>query len=164
MSDKTKWVLGCPAPACGQLAEGVFNAGPMFADDRPGETPEDSKMQVVYEVNESDFDAYVASLKESGIKGTLERSQGMDKFFAFTYNGKYYHVRFVAKRGEIRVVEDVVSTPVDEFGYDTKGDGKTVFYQYGLYYDPDNNVTDRTVNCGMLYVVKLSDNRLKFNR
>ncbi len=160
MNDKEKWVLGCQAPACGQLAEGYFNVGPMFADDRNGMTPEDSKMQVVFDVTEADFEAYVTSLKESGVKGYLERSQGADKFFAFAQNGKYYHVCFTAKRGEIRVIEDVVTTPVDEFGYQANGTEKTVFYQYGLYYDPDNNVTDKTVNCGMLYVVKLSDNSL----
>ena len=60
MSDNVKWILGCQAPACGQLAEGYFNVGPMFADDRNGETSEDSKMQVVFDVTEADFDAYVS--------------------------------------------------------------------------------------------------------
>ena len=160
MKKNEKWILGCQAPACGQLAEGYFNAGPMFANDRNGVTAEDSKMQVVYDVTEEDFDAYVTALKESGINGYLERSQAMDKFFAFAQDGKYYHVRFTAKRGEIRVMEDMVSTPVDEFGYKANGTEETVFYQYALYYDPDNNVTDKTVNCGMLYVIKLSDNSL----
>ena len=160
MNTNEKWILGCQAPDCGQLADGFFNAGPMFADDRDGATPEDSKMQVVYDVTEADFDVYVAALKESGICGYLERSQAADKFFAFAQNGKYYHVRFTAKRGEIRVIEDVISTPIDEFGYTENGPEKTVFYQYALYYDPDNAVTDKTVNCGMLYIVKLSDNSL----
>jgi hypothetical protein len=41
------------------------------------------------------------------------------------------------------------------------GSGKSAFYQYGLYYDPENrDNTGNTINCGMLYILKLSDNSL----
>ena len=160
MCEKKDWVLGCLAPACGQLAKGFYNAGPMFADDRNGVTSEDSRMQVVFDVVEADFDAYVATLKAAGMNGYLERSLGKDKFFAFAYAGKYYHVSFIEKRGEIRVVEDVLTTPISEFAYYKKGEQKSVFYQYGLYYDPNNDMTETTANCGMIYVVRLSDNSL----
>ena len=154
------WVLGCLAPNCGELANGYYNAGAMLADDRNGMTEEDSKMQVISNVVECDFDAYVDALKNKGIKGDLEHKLGFDKFFAFTYEGNYYHVSYIAKRGEIRVVEDKSSTSINEFGYNEIGKEKTTIYQYALYYDPENHVTDKTVNCGMLYIVKLSDNSL----
>lgn len=154
------WVLGCPAPNCGELANGYYNAGVMLADERTGATEEDSKMQIVSNVVESDFDAYVDALKNKGIKGDLEHKLGFDKFFAFTYEGNYYHVSYIAKRGEIRVVEDKSFTSINEFGYYEVGKEKTTIYQYALYYDPENNVTETTVNCGMLYIVKLSDNSL----
>lgn len=160
MCDKKDWVLDCLAPTRGQLAEGFYNAGVMLADDRSGIIPESSRMQLIYNATEADFDAYVALLKASGANVYLERNLGNDKFLAFAQNGKYYHVSFLAKRGEIRVIEEVETTSLAEFGYDKKGDKKTVFYQYALYYDPENNVTDTTVNCGMLYVIKLSDNSL----
>ena len=154
------WLLGCPAPVNGEVAKGYYNAGAMLADDRNGMTEEDSKMQIVSNVVERDFDTYIETLKNNGMKGDLEYKLGSDKFFAFTYEGKYYHVSYVAKKGEIRVVEDKSSTSIDEFGYSEVGKEKTTVYQYALYYDPDNNVTETTVNCGMLYIVKLSDNSL----
>ena len=159
MSEK-KWTLGCMEPKCGRLAAGVYNAGPVIADDRNGATPDDSKMQVVSEVKAADFDAYVAKLKTAGVNGYLERSQGPDKCFAFKQDEKYYHVNYIEKRGEIRVIEDVTSTVLPEFAYTARGEQKTIFYQYGLYYDPNNDCTDTTVNCGMLYVIRLSDNSL----
>ena len=64
------------------------------------------------------------------------------------------------RHAEIRVVEDSAYVSCKDFGYETKGAEQTILYQYGLYYDPDNNVTDKTVNCGMLYIIKLSDNSL----
>ena len=116
-------------------------------------------MQILYNVTESDFDNYISLLKDNGIQGYLEHTLGSDKFFAFSYAEKCYHVGYIAKRGEIRVVEDS-TIPLSEFGYHTIGQSKTVLYQYGLYYDPENHVTDKTVNCGMLYIIKLSDNSL----
>lgn len=160
MGTTTMWILGCPAPTCGELANGFYNAGPMLADDREGTTKEDSKMQIFYNVTESDFDNYIASLRNIGINEYLEHTLGSDKFFAFAYAGNYYHVSYIAKRGELRIIEDISSTPLNEFGYHTMGQQQTVVYQYGLYYDPENHVTDKTVNCGMLYIIKLSDNSL----
>ena len=138
------WLLACPAPVNGEVANGYYNAGAMLADDRNGMTEEDSKMQIVSNVVERDFDTYIETLKNNGMKGDLEYKLGSDKFFAFTYEGKYYHVSYVAKKGEIRVVEDKSSTSIDEFGYSEVGKEKTTVYQYALYYDPDNNVTETT--------------------
>ena len=63
MSKENNWILRCFAPNCGELAKGYYNAGPMLADDRNGVTEEDSKMQVISNVVENDFDIYVDSLK-----------------------------------------------------------------------------------------------------
>ena len=95
------WLLKCPAPNCGELANGYYNAGVMLADERNGVTEEDSKMQIISNIVENDFDVYIAALKENGIKGYLENKLGDDKFFAFSYGGKYYHVSYVAKKGEL---------------------------------------------------------------
>ncbi len=155
-----KWVLDCPQPQCGNLAKGCYNAGPMLADDQSGSTNEDSKMQVICNVNKQDFDAYVAALQQQEIRHIFENQLGEDCFLGFSYAGKNYHVQYWAKRGELRVIEDIATTPLARFGYTAKGSRKTRIYQYGLYYDPNNDVTDTTVNCGMLYIVHLSDNSL----
>lgn len=160
MRETAKWLLGCPQPQGGTLAEGFYNAGPMFADDRQGPTEEDTHIQILTGATEGDFDAYVAGLKASGIPGHLETGLGEDRFFAFRMGEKDYHVSWFAGRNQIRVAEGPVHTSLKEFGYQAAGEHTTTFYQYGLYYDPDNNMTPRTANCGMIYAIRLSDNSL----
>lgn len=152
------WFLKCPAPQTGTLAKGYFNAGPILANDYFEPTKEDSKMHVLFDITEVDFDTYKNYLKELSVKITFENQLGEDKIFAFSYLEKQYHVIYFAKRGEIRITEDPSATAIHSFGYSEIGNEVTTVYQYGLYYDPENHVTDRTVNCGMLYVIKLSDN------
>lgn len=154
------WMLGCPAPDSGIIARGCYNGGPMLADDRNGPTPYDTYMQIVSGVTERDYWAYVDKLKGVEIRPFLEREAGRDRFLAFRYGGKDYHVCFFAARGQIRVTEGPVSDSLKDFGYHADGPERTEVYQYGLYYDPDNNMTPKTANCGMLYIIRLSDNSL----
>ena len=160
MSDSSNWRLRCPVPRCGSIAEGFYNAGPMAADDRCGPTAEDTKIQIVTGVTEADFEQYLQDLKEKGISFYLENRIGPDRFCAFLLENQNYHVRLCAKRGEIRVAEEPAHVSVKDFGYRAAGEGKTTLYQYGLYYDPDNNMTEKTANCGMLYIIRLCDNSL----
>ena len=160
MNLQNSWVLGCPMPEGGKVAQGVYNGGPMLADDRQGPTPYDTLMQIVTDVTEADFRDYVEKLKGLDVLPYLERSLGEDRFFAFWQGDKDYHVSFFASRGQIRVTEGPQSDSLKDFGYSAQGPEQTVIYQYGLYYDPDNNMTPRTANCGMLYIIRLSDNSL----
>ena len=160
MNKTAKWLLGCPQPEGGLLAEGFYNAGPMFADDRQGPTEEDTHIQILTGAAEADFDAYVARLREAGIRGHLENRLGADRFFAFQMGDKDYHVSWFARRNQIRVAEGPAWVSLKDFGYRAEGEHTTTFYQYGLYYDPDNNMTPKTANCGMLYAIRLSDNSL----
>lgn len=154
MSDK--WIFSIPAPESGNVIEGYYNAGPMLANDFGGFTAEDSRMQIVTGVCVEDYRAYIAALANAGYEIEGENSLGSN-LFAECGN---FHISFFEKRGEIRVIEDKVKTPLSKFGYCAKGEGKTTIYQYGLHYDCQNRCTPTTVNCGMLYVIKLSDNSL----
>ena len=160
MNSPSNWLLHCPAPRSGSIAEGYYNAGPMGADDRRGPTGEDTKIQIVTGAAEADFDRYLQELKDSGIAFYMENRIEPDRFCAFHREGKNYHVRWCARRGEIRVAEEPAYVSVKDFGYRADGDRKAVLYQYGLYYDPDNHMTEKTANCGMLYVIRLCDNSL----
>ncbi|MBQ8288426.1 MAG: hypothetical protein IJX76_06610 [Clostridia bacterium] len=154
------WVLSCPSPVVGSLAEGFYNSGSGLADDIRKETDEYSRMQVVSDVTKADFEAYTAELKSAGYTQILDHTIGKNQYAAFAKDGLSWHVSFVDSTDEIRVSEDRAGVPLSEFAYDTTGNTQTVVYQYGLYYDPNNQVTDKTVNCGMLYVIRLSDNSL----
>lgn len=154
------WILGCPAPECGNIASGYYNVGAMLADDREGATDEDSKMQVVTNVTVNDYDAYIAEIKKTDARFYLDNTVVNDRYTYFALNGKQYTVSFIAKRGEIRIIEDIASMALDEFGYNVQGEKSTVLYPYGLYHDPENQNTDCTINCGMIYFIRLSDNSL----
>ena len=65
MTTANNWILGCPAPQAGRIVEGFYNAGPIIADDRNGPTAEDTKVQIVADVTETDYDAYKQSNAKS---------------------------------------------------------------------------------------------------
>ena len=153
-------VITCPMPDDGIIAKGFYNAGPMLKDDTNGPTDEDSRMQVVCNVNKDDFAKYVNKIKSSDARVYLENTFGSDGCIGFEYNSIPYHAMFSAKRNDIRIIEDPSSLPLDKFAYSDTGDRKTLFYAYALYYDPANRCEINTVNCGMVYIVRLSDGSL----
>ena len=154
------WVLSCPSPMVGSLAKGFYNSGSGLADDIRKETDEYSRMHLLTDITEADFTAYVEEMKAAGYAQILDNTLGKNRYAAFEKDGLSYHVAYMDEGKEIRVSEDRAGVSLKEFAYDTKGDTQTVIYQYGLYYDPNNQVTNKTVNCGMLYVIRLSDNSL----
>ena len=152
---RENWLLNCPAPEGGILWPGCYDAGGLLEDERDPGRKESFRMQILSDATLRDFENY-----RTAMKGTAFDSIGNDHFFSFRCEGKLYHVRWLEKRGEIRVSEDVGSLAPEDFGYSCQGEHQTVLYQYALYYDPDNNMTPRTANCGMLYIIRLSDNSL----
>lgn len=154
------WELSCPAPSGGSLAKGYYNSGSGLADDTLKETNEYSRMQLLSDVTEADFAAYAEAMKAAGYTQILDHTIGENRYAEFARDSLVYHVAYMDHTKEIRVSEDRAGVPLSDFAYDTKGDQQSLIYQYGLYYDPDNQVTHKTVNCGMLYVIRLSDNSL----
>jgi len=154
------WALSCPSPLSGKIANGYYNSGSGLADDTVTETDEFSVMQIITDVCKKDFDDYTSLLEAMGYSKILDNTVGVNLYRQYTDGKKVWHVSFIAHRSEIRVTEDVCGVPLCNFAYTNKGYKQTVVYQYGLYFDPNNDVTDRTVNCGMFYVVRLCDNSL----
>lgn len=160
MDNRENWIFSCPVPGFGRVEKGFYNAGPMAADDREGPTWEDSKLQIVSHVTAEDFESYVRSLEEEGYAGYLRHNIGDDLAYACEKDGKNFHIRFCARRNELRVIGEPAHVSPRTFGYRAAGERETTLYQYGLYYDPDNNMTPKTANCGMLYIIHLCDNSL----
>lgn len=157
---RSDWVLACPSPMAGELLKGFYNSGSGLADDIDAETNEYSRMQIVTGVDEADYTAYLEQMKAEGYLQIMATKVDTSSFAEFTKDGLVYHVAYMANDGEIRVSEDRAGVPLSAFAYDTVGEKQTQIYQYGLYYDPENRVTTTAVNCGMLYIVRLSDNSL----
>ncbi len=125
------------------------------------DTEECSKLQLVTQVTEADFAAYLARLGDAGYRLMQTNCWGNNRYAALTGAGCTLQISYIAGKGELRVAEDVHVCPLDEFANAACGDTEPVLYQYGLYYDPENrDNTHRTTNCGMLYILRLSDNSL----
>ena len=154
------WHLSCPAPETGTIVDGVYNTGPVLADDMYSVTGQDGKMQIVTEAGLQDFEDYGKLLKASGAEMTFENQTALNRYFGFRQGDTVFQVSFFARLGEIRVMEDPHTESPTEFNFPAEGPEETIVYQYGLYYDPNADVTDRTMNCGMMYLIRLPDNSL----
>ena len=159
-TQRSDWQLACPSPMAGTLLKGYYNAGSGLADDTCNETDEFSRMQVLTDADKTEYVTYLDQLRSAGYKQIMETAMGENQYAEFSKDGLTYHITYLAGSRELRVCEDRAGVMLTDFAYDTVGDQRTEFYQYGLYYDPDNQVTDRTVNCGMMYIFRLSDNSL----
>ncbi len=157
---RNDWELTCPAPLNGSLLKGYYNSGSGLADDIEKETDEYSRMQMITGLEETDYTAYLDQLQAAGYTKMMENTLGENQYAEFSKDGLAYHIAYMGPKKEMRVSEDRAGVVLSEFAYDTTGDKQTIIYQYGLYYDPNNQVTNKTVNCGMLYIVRLSDNSL----
>lgn len=152
---RANWLLNCPAPERGTLWPGFYDAGGLLEDERDPGRNESFRMQILADTTKEDFEKY-----RTAMGSPPAHAIGHDRFFSFGHEGRLFHVRWLAKRGELRISEDAGSCAPEDFGYSCQGEHQTVLYQYALYYDPDNNMTPRTANCGMLYIIRLSDNSL----
>ena len=154
------WEIGCPSPKFGTLVKGVYYSGSGLADDTQKETDECSRMQLLSGVTVDDFDTYVTQLKDAGYVQTMDNTIEKNRYASLSKDGYHYYVTYNAANKEIRVSEDRAGVSIDQFAFAATGELQTQIYQYGLYYDPNNQVTNATVNCGMMYIVRLSDNSL----
>ena len=151
-------VQGIPSYEGGRLSVNTYNAGPGMMTDVKGTTKEDSVMQLAYYTNAEEFEAYLQKLKDYGfseimktqIEGNVHAEYAADDTILYTY--------YTANDNMVRIIHDKSSTvSMADFSYTYQpAQGERIeIYQYGLY-TAGGSLT--TVNCGMSYVVKLSDN------
>ena len=153
------WHLqGIPSYEGGRLSVHTYNAGPGMMTDVKGATEEDSVMQLAYRTNPEEFEAYLQKLKDYGfteitktqIEGNIHGEYAADDTIVYTY--------YTANDNTARIIHDKASqVTMADFSYTYQpAEGERIeIYQYGLY-TAGGSLT--TVNCGMSYVVKLSDN------
>ena len=155
----TDWFDRIPPYDGGKIAEGFYDAGPMLADDREGPTDEDTLMKLVTDTTAEEFAAYGEKLIDAGFKAVFTNSTPAAECVQWVKDDTHLYGVFNRMAGGVRLFLDRSGVTADRFGYTASG-GKTEIYQYGLYYDPQNGHSPTTTNCGMLYIVKLCDNRL----
>lgn len=149
-----------PDYAGGYAASALYNCGGMIADDREHETVEDSPMLLITDTCESDFTAYLDTCTKAGFAPVFENDNSAFRAVQLEKDGIRLHVCLTKAAGQVRLIEDRAGVSLAEFSYSSEEKVPAEIVQYALYYDPKNDCTDRTVNCGMLYIVKLADNSL----
>ena len=157
-----KWLLKAPAYDGGVLSEQDFNIG--YGKSIQPET-QTSRMQLVAKTNAEEYRAYLSKLADAGYTKIFENQIGNNLHAQFLTEDGSLYVYFTEKFSEVRVIEDRVSTPIDQFGYTVgEGEGKdtTVIYQYGMMYTPGNPTTFLRAHQagGMFYIIRLADSRL----
>ena len=158
------WLLKAPVYDGGVLSEKDFNIG--YGKSIQPET-QTSRMQLVARTNTEEYTAYLKKLTDAGYAKIFENQIGNNLHAQFLTEDGSLYVYYIEKFSEVRVIEDRVSTPIDQFGYSlTEGEGKdtTVIYQYGMMYTPGPTQPGRFLRIhqagGMFYIIRLADSRL----
>ena len=141
-----------------EKATGKIHA--FYMDDYvPNQEDRSSYLRAVIKTNAEEFLKYIDVLKSEGFEVIFENKLEDNIFYELKKDDRLIYGYFTKGDRTARFIDDKVSCPVSEFGYETENvDGATEVYQYALKQSErvDGIVTD----CGMLYIFKLSDGSL----
>jgi len=152
------WRLtGIPSYEGGRYANGIYNSGPGLKNDVLAPTDEDSYMQIVGRTNADEFRNYLNKLAEYGYEKIYEGQTEDNLYAQFEGGGKLIYAYYIDKLQEARIIADKCSVSLRDFSYEVESNGTTTVYQFGLFHAGNTNTT---MDCGMLYVIKLADNSL----
>ena len=125
----------------------------------PTETADGAHLRAVIHTNADEFAAYIDRLKDAGFAVTFENAIEGNLYRELKKDGRRLYAYYTAGDGTARFIDDTVGHGIVGFGYRAEGAaGATELYQYALRqaWRVNGSVTD----CGMLYVLKLSDGSL----
>ena len=152
------WLLeGVPSYEGGRYSIGIYNSGPGLKNDVLSTTDEDSYMQMVNKTNQEEFKNYMNKLSEYGYEKIYEGQTEDNLYAQFAGGDKLIYAYYIDTHNETRIIVDKSSASLKDFGYEVESNGTTTLYQYGIF---QAGHTNTTMNCGMLYVIKLADNSL----
>lgn len=155
------WELGLPYIEKGTVAP-VYNTGSGLESDMNANTPSDSYMHLVSNVTYDDFTNYTKKLESFGFENIYNAKTEENELVGYRFGAAYAYVHYAPKQNYIRVIWDRSSTcEVSDIEYTSQQTGATTFYQYSIdYSNAELCFSSSAMNCGMLYIVKLSDNSL----
>ena len=125
----------------------------------PKKEDKSSYLRSVIKTNEKEFLDYIEALKAESFNVIFGNVIENNLFYELKKADRLIYAYFTKGDRTARFIDDKVSCPINEFGYETENvEGATEIYQYALKQSErvDGFVTD----CGMLYIIKLSDNSL----
>lgn len=155
------WDLNLPYVKEGKVAP-VYNIGPGLDDDLVRESPSDSYMHIVSEVEYSAFENYAKRLESFGFRKVYSSKTDKNDLWGYKFGEAYAYIHYTPSQKYMRVIWDKSSNcEVSEVDCPEKQTGRTTFYQYSIdYTGPKWNTENVGTNCGMLYFIKLQDNSL----
>ena len=158
-----KWQMSVPAMDYANISP-VYDIGPGLEDDRAANTITDSYIHLASDVESSDVDAYAAKLESFGFKNVYSAKTDTNTLTCYRLGKAYVYLHYCPRRDALRIVWDKSSTAeVNDVDNVAKGNGTTTLYQYSLDYVGEGaalNFSGNGIDCGMLYIIKLSDNSL----
>lgn len=136
-----------------------------FVDDYVPSARTPVSVRAVTETSAGSFRRYLAALASNGYQTVLEHEIEGNLIAELRGDGHLLHAVYTPGDGTARFALDRVSEGLDTFGYRTEpGAGKRTFgtevYQFGLYYTGMR--AGFSCDCGMCYLIRLSDNALFF--
>lgn len=153
------WLLeGIPSYEGGILSKGVYNCGTDLSSDTTGYTSSDSFMQTVARTSADEFVAYSEKLSALGYKKTFESTTEENIYIQYEGGGKLIYAYYINSLSTAKIIDDRSSDAnLSQFSYTCDYNGSTKIYQFGLYQAGN---THTTMDCGMIYIIKQSDNSL----
>ena len=154
------WKLeGIPAYVGGELNPVLYNCGSGMKADFYGPTDEDSFMHIVTKTTEEEFCAYCGSLEEKGFEKVFENRNVSGIFLQFK-GEKNLYVYYIFNENTARIIWDNSGVLLCDFASKegTAVHDDTALMQFGLLYS--DMIKKVTCDCGMLYAVRLRDNRV----
>ena len=157
------WLLpDVPPYVGGVLSEEAYNIGSGFDITPESET---GRMQVIGQTSGEEFAAYCQALEEAGYERVYESDFADNRFRQYRKDGKLLYTYYVAAWREARVIDDVpgVSVPEFECPYEQGAGESPALYQYAMMFNRNGNGNqkgDPYGNCGMFFILRLSDNRV----
>ena len=131
-----------------------------YVDDYvPRKDDRSSFLRSVIKTTAKEFLNYIDVLKAEGFEVIFENKLEDNIFYELKKDDRLIYGYFTKGDRTARFIDDKVSCPINEFGYETPNiAGATEVYQYALKQSErvDGIVTD----CGMLYIIKLADGSL----
>ena len=164
------WLLAAPAYEGGTLASRLYDCGMGLQDDNGSPNAERSFMMCVSGTTAAQFGSYLDKLSDCGYTVDSENivpcSNGKNNlFYGYRKEKQYLWVYYLANTGEVRVIEDRVSTPESEFEYSFHYDDNTAteLYLYGMKYQPqgmgygEEGGDQTSCNNGLFVIIKQAD-------
>ncbi len=154
----------------GNVSASIYNCGPGLVSDEHSTTDEDSYMAVISATTAAKLKTYLTNLESSGYEFISKTTVDGDDYYTYKKYGTLFYFYHNTRTRTTRVIADNSSDQLSEICYEDKtANGEVVFYQYSINYtnadkagyDPVTySEPNAVINCGMLYVIKLADNKL----